>query len=280
MTRIVWSRTVLPDPGTPCVDLRWPELGNGFETKRARAIPQATPDIVSLPDRKAYRSMTRAAVLLCAAGLPARETLTPYLERDAFRVGLYCAVENGANDYASCKELLGVEQADFSEAYRKLRNPKQYLKQLPNLAAGQLGIFLGVMGPLSVFTHSRFGCLHALEAAEADLSEGLIDAALVCSAFSLEDPLVCERERRSMPPDSILAEGAAAIVVTTADAASGVLASLAAFDIHPFLSPDVASATDYFGISNPLIKSIERLATPCPPKPRSFPRSSSPSAPS
>ena len=41
---------------------------------------------------------------------------------------------------------------------------------------------------------------------------GLVDAALLCAAFSLEDPLLCLRERRSAP-EAVLSEGAGALVL-------------------------------------------------------------------
>ena len=175
---------------------------------RTRSIPLPNRDLVELPDRRCYRSLSRAGILLQAAGLPAREVLEPF---DRGRVGIYAAAEAGPQNYRAARDLVDVREG-FAEKFRKRSHPKLYFTQLANLQAAQLAIFLDVRGPVDVYKHSTHAMLHAFEQAELDLATGLIDAALLCAAMSLDDPLACLRARRAAGK-GVLSEGAAALVL-------------------------------------------------------------------
>ncbi|GBE05475.1 MAG TPA: hypothetical protein ENH31_06115 [Nitrospirae bacterium] len=159
--------------------------------------------------------MSRNGVLLSAVCLQAREEIDKFLEKDPFSVGVYCAVENGPVDLESTKALIGSTRENFAAMYKKHRNPKLYFKQLPNLAAAHMGSFLGLNGPMHVYNNSSIGSLHALEQAEMDLMDRRVSAALVCSAFSFEIPIMLERIKRTSLGERILCEGAGAMLLTS-----------------------------------------------------------------
>jgi hypothetical protein len=179
----------------------------------AETLPGQEEEIVQLPDPRSYRALSRAGILLAAVGLKSQAALAPFVAADPFSVGMYCAMEVGPNDYNSAKQMVHAAPDQFAAMYKALRSSKQYFKQLANVPPSQLGIFLGIMGPQNVFSHSRWGCLHALEQAEFDLNEGSIQAALVCSAFSLEDPLLSTRVRRTCESERSIGEAGAAILL-------------------------------------------------------------------
>lgn len=243
MSQIVWADLLVPDPEVNEQPLASAYYGDRLVIPRTRSLPVEERS-APLPDRKAYRSMSRAAVLLSIVTLRSLPHLQPFLDRSPFRAGMYCAIENGPVDLKSTKEFAGISREEFAEQYRKSRNPKMFLMQLPNLAAAQAGIFLGLMGPLNVFTSSTHGSIHALLQAEADLEAGRVDAALVCSAFSLETPLVLERIRRKELNGRILCEGAAAMLLTPGGTK---------IDWNDQEFDDTQS---YYGISHQLITSI------------------------
>src|SRR6185369_15175871 len=62
--------------------------------------------------------------------------------------------------------------------------------------------------------HSRLAVRQALEQADFYLVTGTVRAALVCSAFTLDDPLLAMRTRRGSPASATLSEGAACLVLT------------------------------------------------------------------
>ncbi len=214
MSEILWSHRVVPPADAPVEDRSFDLYEPTLVIPRTRAIPASNRKLVVLPDRRSYRSLSRAGVLFCAAGLPARAVLAPFLERDRQRVGIYAAAATGPQNYRAAKQLSGVREG-FAEQFRRLNHPKLYFTQLANLPAAQLAIFLDVRGPVNVYKHSTHATLHALEQAELDLASGLIDAALHCAAMSLEDPLLCLQERRSAgtPHPPVLSEGAGALVL-------------------------------------------------------------------
>lgn len=213
MSRVSWSRCLLPPADAPVEDRVYDVYDPPLVVARTQAIPAATQDLVELPDRRAYRSLSRTGVMLCAVGLAAAEALASHLDADRYRVGIYCAVDPGAQNYECARELAGRGREEFAAVFKQLNHPKRYLSQLANLPAAHLGIFLGVRGPVNVYCHSTAAALHALEQAELDLEDGAVTAALVCSAFSLEDPLLSLRVRTSRP-EGTLREGAAAVLLT------------------------------------------------------------------
>jgi hypothetical protein len=212
VSTILWARALLPSRSHEC-DRRYAVYDQPFVVARTMTFEEETDALVNLPDPRAYRALSRAGVLLAAAGLPAAETLVPFLAADPFRVGIYCALEGGPNDYACAKQMIDTPPEQFATSYKSLRSAKQYFKQLANVPPAELAIFLGIMGPLYVFTHSRLGAFHALDQAEFDLDAARVDAALVCGAFSLEEPLPAMRARRSTPSQVVLSEGAACLVL-------------------------------------------------------------------
>lgn len=245
MSNIIWSATLVPGTDVlaePYINEYYGESLRIPLTKSLAIEESKAP----LPDRKVYRSMSRAGVLLSLACLEGQKSLQPFLDQSPFRVGIYSALENGPVDLKSTFEMLNVSRDDFAEQYKKYRNPKMFLMQLPNLAAAQMGIFLGILGPLNVFNSASHGGIHALEQAEMDLHEGRVDAALVCSAFSFENPLVLERLRRQNLRDRILCEGAAALLMI----ADGTYSDWRDIDYN--------ATESYYGISHQIITQIQK----------------------
>lgn len=216
MSKILWRDSLIPGAAVPAVDFITTFYPESFAVPNTKTLPIVERN-VELPDPRVYRSMSRAAVLLATVCLRAKPLLAEDLAADPFSVGIYCAVENGPVDFESTKNMVGLNRENFAELYKKHRNPKMYLKQLPNLAAAQMGIFLGVYGPMHVYNHSTQGSLSALEQAEMDLQAGRVRKALVCSSFSFENPLVVERVRRGDPRARTLCEGAGAILLAQAE---------------------------------------------------------------
>lgn len=212
MSRILWTHAVTPPEGAVVEDRVYDVYDPPLVVSRTRAFPQPARRLAELPDRRAYRALSRAGILLAAAGLQARDALAPFLARDRYRVGIYCAADPGPQNYAGTKSLLGVHEG-FAEAFRRRNHPKIYFTQLANLPAARLAVFLDLRGPINVYNHSTAAAIQALEQAEIELAAGFVDAALVCSAFSLEDPLLSLRVRRQSP-SPILSEGAGAMVLT------------------------------------------------------------------
>lgn len=243
MSRILWSEALIPGENVPVQEYIAEHYDGKIRIEKSRAFP-ITDKQADIPDHRAYRSMSRVGILLSLVCLKAREELNVFLHEDPFRVGVYCAVENGPVDFASAKQMVGVAKEAFAETYKKLCNPKMYLRQLPNLAASHMGIFLNLLGPMTVHTNSTRGSLHALEQAQMDLSDQRINAALVCSAFSFENPLILERTRRSVLQGRILCEGAGAMILV-ADGAE-----------TKWQDMDYENSDEYFGISHQIIVQI------------------------
>lgn len=212
MSRIAWSRAWTA-PAEAAREHVYPLYDGGLRLQNAAAFDLPDEALVELPDPRSYRALHRAALLLMAVGLAARETLAPLLAADPFGVGIYCAMENGPNDYNSARHMLTTPPEQFAATYKALRSAKHYFKQLANVPPAQLAIFLGVMGPLTVYNHSSEAALQALDQAEWELSQGVVKAALVCSAWSFEDALPAARTRRALPPDVTLCEAGAALVL-------------------------------------------------------------------
>ncbi|NTV91784.1 MAG: hypothetical protein HGA72_00455 [Chlorobiaceae bacterium] len=213
MSKILWSKALVPGPEINEQPYTCEYYGEQINIPRSKALPIEERK-APLPDRKVYRSMSRSGVLLSLACLEGTAAMQPFLDISPFSVGIYCAIENGPVDLESTRKMLDVSREDFAEQYRKVRNPKMFLMQVTNLAPAQMGIFLGIMGPLNVYNSSTYGSIHALRQAEDDLNAGRVSAALVCSAFSFENPLVLERIRRQNLNERILCEGAAALLLT------------------------------------------------------------------
>lgn len=194
MSRVIWQSLLVPDMSTtPTVHI---DETYKDQVENVRAYPQAS-NAISIPDPKAFRSMARSAVFLAHMCMEAKDAMAPFLAKSPFSIGVYAAVENGPIDAPSTQKIVDQPDYDqrFADHYRKFRNPKMYLKQLPNLIPAQMGIFMGLQGPLNVYTHSRQGSVQALEQAEWDLKTGVVEAALVCSAHAFDDFLLVKRAR-------------------------------------------------------------------------------------
>ncbi len=243
MSRILWSDALLPGDDIPAREFISEYYDGRICLEKTRALPLIDRQ-ADLPDRRVYRSLSRAGILLSLVCLKAREELNLFLDRDPFSVGVYCAVENGPVDFALTKEMVGVSGDSFAETYKRLFNPKMYLRQLPNLAACQMGIFLNLLGPTNIYNNSLYGSLHALEQAEMDLAANRVSAALICSAFSFENPLIMERTRRTVLKGRTLCEGAGALLLVQ-DGRE-----------NKWQNMDYDNTDEYFGISHQIITQI------------------------
>jgi hypothetical protein len=210
MSKMIWHRLLTPPESAPKTVLKDDVYNDIVED--VLFLPWSNQEI-TIPDPKAFRSMSRASLMMAHVCWYSKDILAPYLAKSSFSIGIYCAVENGPIDAPSTAKILSVEgeKLGFAEAYRKFRNPKMYLKQLPNLIPAQTGILLGIQGPMNVYTHSREAGLQALEQAEWDLAGSVVDAALICTAHAFDDFLVVKRTRQF--DRRAVAEGAAAMVL-------------------------------------------------------------------
>lgn len=243
MSRVLSSHVLMPGEDIPVKPFTSPYYGNSLRIEKTKSLSiEGMPG--SLPDKRAHRSMSRSGLFLSLACLELQGDIEPFLAESPFSIGIYCAVENGPVELKTAVQMLDIPVEDFAEQYRKVHNPKMFLMQLPNLAAAQMGIFLGIMGPMNVYNSSAYGSIHALEQAEEDLLEGRVSAALVCSAFSFENPLVLERIRRQKLDERILCEGSAAMLLT----ADGQKSEWRDIDCN--------ATTSYYGISHQLIFQI------------------------
>lgn len=208
MSKVIWQNALIPNLEQSPID----HYDENFKDTVTSVLKVGIENnALKIHDPKAFRSMSRAALFLSHICIDLGPVLKPYLDHSPFSVGIYCAVENGPIDAPSTAKMLDVETEKFAEFYRKLRNPKMYLKQLPNLVPAQLGIFLNVQGIMNVYTHSEQACIQALQQAEIDLQNGEVDAALVCASHAFDDYLVVKRTR--MTDARILSEGAAAVLL-------------------------------------------------------------------
>lgn len=245
MSKLLWADFEIPASSQAAEDYSSPLYGDALVVPNTKALPIVERN-VELPDPRVFRSMSRAAVLLSMVCLRAKEQILAQLAEDPFSVGVYCAVENGPVDFESTKQIVGATKENFAELYKRYRNPKMYLKQLPNLAAAQMGIFMGILGPMHVYNHSKFGCISALEQAELDLETGLVKLALVCSSFSFENPLVVERARRATSPNRIVCEGAGALLLASDGKSTD------------WQNQDYGNMEEFFGISQQVIELATR----------------------
>lgn len=249
----LWEKILIPD-----LELEaqvWEDSVFQDTIPQVRRVPIENSDFV-VPDPKAFRSMSRASLFLSSSADEMRTVLNPYLEKSPFSVGIYCAVENGPIDGPSTAEILKrsseVYDFQFAEAYRKLRNPKMYLKQLPNLVPAQLGISLGIQGPMNVYTHSRSGCEQAVFQAKQDLLSHFVEAALVLTAHAFDDFWVVKRTR--LQDSRILCEGAAMQILNLSQTQNGQNSSPSMK--NGVIRENLYDPTNYFGISDMLINQI------------------------
>ena len=242
MSEIIWKNILFPlDGSIEKMDFSQYAL----EKMNCNDVIRFGPEkekLVYLENPRTFRSMSRAATLLAAVCMPGKGVVDKSLISDPFSTGIYCALEQGPIDYQSALDLSNVSDSDFAEKFKKVTNPKQYFQFLPNIALAQLGILLGIMGPMNLFHHSQMACLHALDQAELDLCSGRIDTALVCTAFAIENPLLNFRVGK-MNPSLPISEAAAAIILKR----NGSMSDW----------PDNLGSTKKYGISEPLIALLQ-----------------------
>ncbi|MFZ4402702.1 MAG: hypothetical protein ACOYOK_01255 [Pseudobdellovibrionaceae bacterium] len=241
MSVCLWHHSITPDVSSPVVALEDSTYKDIVENVKKILLSNQE---ITIPDAKAFRSMSRASLLLSHVAMGIEALLKDFRSEKSFQVGIYCAIENGPLDAVSTEQILQKPESEFAEAYRKFRNPKMYLKQLPNLAPAQMGISLEILGPMNVYTHSKAASIHALQQAEWDLKNGIVQRALVCTAYSFEDFLVVKRTRRQ--DNRTLAEGAAAVLLGPSEELT---------DWNDYLTKDqFLDSADYYGIADQLIK--------------------------
>lgn len=208
MSKVIWKKILIPLENDPVEDLNDEIFQMSIE--RVKKI-QTASNAFAIPDPKALRSMSRASVFLSHLVMDAKSCMESILTESPFAVGIYCAVENGPIDAPSTQKIVSGPKEQFAELYRKLRGPKMYLKQLPNLVPAQLGISLGIQGVMNVYTHSKLGSLQALQQAEEDLGNDRVKLALVCSSHAFDDFLVVKRTRQL--DSRVIVEGAGALLL-------------------------------------------------------------------
>lgn len=217
MSQLIWSSVRRPSKTTPIEVKTYPIVSHDIAIENTREIKVPDRDLIIIPDPRAYRSMSRTSLMLSSITLESKSALQPFIDRDCFRIGIYAAIDATPEEYESIKALPDDHDAEFVLIYKKLRSPKQYFKQLPNLTAAQLGIFLNITGPIYTFTHLKYGSLHALDQAESDLFNNVIDTAVVGSAFTFEDPLMSLYVRQKTHPTTTLCEGAGCLILVRND---------------------------------------------------------------
>ena len=223
MSKVLWKHFVYPhgnNLGEKTVHIRCISPEKIIE--KVRSFSYSNKQLLG-EFSQATRSCSRACCLMHFACANISAEHLKLIRDDSFRVGIYCAVENGSVDYEIVEKVLEGKREEFHQNYKRERNPKMYLKQLPNLAAAQIGISYEINGPTYVFTHPQLGAIHALEQAEFDLAQSQIDFALVICAFSDEDPLnlLKHKQRQDLP----LSESAVVLLLGTGSEKSETMTS-------------------------------------------------------
>lgn len=185
--------------------------------------------------------MNRAAQLLARCALDFTREEIEFL---ACRVaGVYCAAEPATAMQAEVAEFLNRSLGSLSKGYAQNVPPKWALQCGASLIAASVSIQLKAEGGVHTFSHKRMACRHAWDQARLDLALGEVDAAIVCSVASFEDPIVLDRQRK-MGAGRAIKEGAVLAVLARSEKGRDI-----AFD-HPRMSED------FFGIADPLIQNL------------------------
>ncbi len=240
---------IIPDYSVPPENINFDVSEYQMPTISAYRFPEDKRKIVALPDRRAYRSMSKSGALLSAACLSLSKQIgdTHFTDQNnRFSTGLYCAVDHGSDDFMALKKLMEVDSQSFPDSYRRLKDPKAYLRQLPNLSSAYVSIFLQIMGPTNTYTHSKYGCLHALNQTENDFKQGKIRSAIVATSFAMDDPILASR-LHTKNSSTTLSEGAMAIFIETQEQISEMKSRLMNLSNSSY-------ENKFFGISNPLMQ--------------------------
>jgi 3-oxoacyl-[acyl-carrier-protein] synthase-1 len=217
----------------------------GWPCRLAGEIPDFDPRAL-VSDRKLHKLLSRADLLgLCAARealthsrlLSYREGLSEE-ERSTFNERSAVVTASGGENYRNQYDFFpllsrsGGDLAVFGAELTSTVNPMWLLRTLPNNVLCYAGVTTGLKGPNANFTsHSASGALAILEAARM-LEDGEADRALVIGYDSPVEPqailyfaglgLLSSSAIRSFDRErdgSLLGEGAAALVLETAEAA-------------------------------------------------------------
>lgn len=216
MARIIWNNLLLPNfkypPSYFSSDIV-PHFPQDIQVQRLE-IDHTNVDLPSIISR---RSLSRTGILLNLVTLSAASFVEKFLTQDRFSVGIYGAIEPGPTDFTVAKCLAMTSESDFTKTFKTEMSPKTYFFSMPNMPIAQIAIYLKSQGRASAYTHSRLAATMALEQAKWDLKVGTVKAALVCGAFSLENPFVVLRENNLLSEQEILCEGAAAVLMIADD---------------------------------------------------------------
>lgn len=225
-------------------NLHWNFCQDQIALQSAALIPFKNENMVEVEDLRVLRSLSRAGLILYRVAKECVESFGSSFLKDPIRTGLYCGVDQGPMDYNLVEEISKSEDSEMGSILLRYTKPKQLFKMYPNYSTNQVGIMLGIEGPMQTFTNMHFGSFHALEQAEFDLWRGVIDFALVCSANSLEDPMVGKRLELQAPLNSTLSEGGAAIILAKSSERTK-------WENYKEKSDEL-----FYGIANPLIKVV------------------------
>lgn len=216
MARIIWNNLLLPDlkssPSYFSSNIV-PHFPQDIQVQRL----EIDHTIVELPPIISRRSLSRTGILLNFVTLSAAPFVEKFLVQDRFSVGIYGAIEPGPTDFTVAKNLATASESDFTKKFKTEMSPKTYFFSMPNMPVAQIAIYLKSQGRASAYTHSGLAAAMALEQAKWDLKVGTVKAALVCGAFSLENPFVVLRESNRLREKEILCEGAAAVLMIADD---------------------------------------------------------------
>ncbi len=105
------------------------------------------------------------------------------------KVGMYTAFHNGPNLYSLADKIRGMEHTEGILYFKKWWPPKQHFRQNAPIRANHFSMSLGLHGPQMCFVDPQKGLYDAFQAAQIDLYLGIVNLALVISAFSFEDLL-------------------------------------------------------------------------------------------
>lgn len=251
MSQLIFSASVRPAEEAgfrPTNNLRFRHFSDLVEVPVAHVFPGQERDLVALPDPRSYRTLSRAGLILFRCIYANIQAIRNHLSLPGERIGLYCALDTGPLDYESIQRAESLPAERVNEFLLAGTPPKQSFKNGQNFVGAQLAIDLGIRGPFNTYSHGRFGCLHALMQAEGHLNAGVIDLALVFSAFSLEDPLQTAKTLMDAPAGCVLSEGAG-LVILKSDS------NFLKWELE-FNRMSTPATGPYFGISHPLMNYI------------------------
>ena len=245
MSQVLASTVMKPDEFPDMQveqNVHWDFCPDLISLPKVSRLPIENEKIAKVADMRVLRSMSRAGLILCRVAMDCMDLLNDRVTLNPVRTGLYCGVDQGPIDYDLVEKISQSPEQEMGSILLRATKPKQIFKMYPNYSTNQVGIMLGVQGPMQTFTNMKFGSLHALEQAEFDLWHGAIDLAFVCSANSIEDPMVSTRVLSESPEDIILAEGGAALILAKSSTRTN------------WENSEMTKDKIFYGITDPLIR--------------------------